>query len=62
MSEHGILKYFYPILDKKDPPEDKGYIIHLGNYRPLLSIASCNAEVTKVLKQAKWYVTKNRYL
>ena len=23
MSEHEILKYFCPILDKKEPPEDK---------------------------------------
>ena len=23
MSGHGILKYFHPILDKKDPPEGK---------------------------------------
>ena len=22
-----ILKYFYPILDKKDPPEDKEFIL-----------------------------------
>ena len=38
MSEHGILKYFHPILDKKDPPEGKelvspSYLIHLGHYQ-----------------------------
>ena len=56
MSGYGILKYFHPILDKKDPPEGK----ELPNPSGLLSkvitlssIASCNAEVTKVLKQAK---------
>ena len=25
MSEHGILKYFRPILGKKDPPEEKEF-------------------------------------
>ena len=34
MSGHEILKYFCPILDKKDPPEDKQlYSIRLGYYR-----------------------------
>ena len=23
MLEHGILKYFHPILDRQNPPEDK---------------------------------------
>ena len=59
MSEHGISKYFYPILDKKDPPKDKELPDPLSNVTPLSSIASCSAEVTKVLKQAKRSATKN---
>ena len=59
MSEHGILKYFCPILDKKDPPKDKEFPDPLSKVTPLSSIASCSAEVTKVLKQAKQSVTKN---
>ena len=36
MSGHGILKYFHPILDNKDPPEDMElYLIRLGHYRRL---------------------------
>ena len=46
MSGHGILKYFHPILDKKDPPEDKevrcivsmvslSYLVHLCRYQRL---------------------------
>ena len=40
MSEHGILKYFCPILDKKDATEDKelvppSYPIHPGRYQRL---------------------------
>ena len=61
MSEHGILKYFCPILDKKDPPEDKELPDPLSKVIPSSSIASCSAEVTKVLKQAKRSVTKNHY-
>ena len=70
MSEHGILKYFHPITSKKDTPEDKdppeGKELPnssgpLSKVIPSSSIASCNAEVTKVLKQAKWSVTKNCY-
>ena len=56
MSGHGILKYFCPILDKKDPPEDQKLpdpSAPLSKLIPSSSIASCNAEVTKVLKQAK---------
>ena len=53
MLGHGILKYFCPILDKKNPPEDKELPDPLSKVIQLLSIASCNAEVTKVLKQAK---------
>ena len=65
MSEHGILKYSHPILDKKDPPEDKELpdpSEPLPKVIPLPSIASCNAEVTKVLKQAKCSVTKSYYM
>ena len=54
MSEHGILKYFHPILEKKDPPEDKKLPDPSGllsKVIPSLSIASCNAEVAKVLKK-----------
>ena len=56
--------YFCPILDKKDPPKDKEL---LDPSEPLLkvipspSIANCHAEVTKVLKQAKWSATNNCY-
>ena len=73
MSGHGILKYFCPITHKmyapedKDPPEGK----ELPNLSgPCLSkvipsssssIASCNADVTRVLKQAKHSFTKNCY-
>ena len=66
MSERRILKYFPPILDKKDPPEDKelpdllSKVLAKGT--PSSSIASCSAEVTKVLKQAKRSVTKNHYM
>ena len=65
MSEHGILKYFCPILDKKDTPEDKELPNPSGPLSKVIlssSIASCNVKVTKVLKQAKWSVTKNRYM
>ena len=65
MSEHGILKYFCPILDKKDPLGDKELLDPswpLSNFIPSSSIASCDAKVTKVLKQAKWSGTKNCYM
>ena len=64
MLGHGILKFFCPILDKKDPPEDKELSDPSGPLSTVIpspSIASCNTEVTKVLKQAKWSVTKIRY-
>ena len=61
MSEHGIVKYFHPILDKKDPPEDKELPDPLSKVTTSSSIASCSAKVTKVLKQAKLSVTKNHY-
>ena len=51
-----------PILDKKDPPEDKELPDSSWPSSKVilsLSIASCNAEVTKVLKQVKQSVTKN---
>ena len=71
MSEHGILKYFRPITHKKDAPEDKdppeGKELPnlLGSYLSKVtpssswSIASFNADVTMVLKQAKPSFTKN---
>ena len=65
MSGHGILKYFHPILDKKDSPKDKELPDPSGplsKVMPLSSIACCNAKVTKVLKQAKRSVTKNHYM
>ena len=64
------MKYFRPILDKKDPPEDKDQFEDkelpnpsgsLSKVIPSSSIANCNAEVTKVLKQAKLSVTKSCY-
>ena len=48
---HGILKYFSPILDKKDPPEDKElYSICLGHYQSLcqLSLANCHWSVASL--------------
>ena len=59
------MKYFHLILDKKCPPEDKelpDLSGPLSKVTPSSSIASCDTEVTKVLKQAKWSVTKNRYM
>ena len=70
MSGHGILKYFC-LLDKKDPPEDKDPLDNkelpdpsgsLSKVIPLSSTTSCNAEVTKVLKEAKQSVTKGCYM
>ena len=64
MLGHGILKYFHPILDKKDSPEDKelpDLSGPLSKVIPSSSIARCNAKATKMLKQEKWSVTKNRY-
>ena len=52
MAGHGILKYFCPIFDKKNPPEDKDPPEDkelanpsglLSKDIPLSSIASCNA-------------------
>ena len=50
MLEHGILKYFLPILDKKDPPEDK-------------ELPNSSRPLSKVIppEQAKWSFTKNGY-
>ena len=65
MSEHEILKYFRPILDKKDPLKDKELPDPSGPLSKVIppsSIVSCNTKVTKVLKQVKWSVTKNRYM
>ena len=53
MSEHKILMYFSPILDKKDPPEEKELPDPLSKVTTSSLIDSCSAEVTKVLKQAK---------
>ena len=62
MSGHGILKYFCPITHKKDALEDKDlpegkelpnlFVSYLSKVIPLSlwSIASCNADVTTVLK------------
>ena len=64
MSGHGNLKYFCPILNKKNQPLDKELPDSSGPLSkiiPLLSIASCISEVTKVLKQVKRSLTKNRY-
>ena len=70
MSGHRILKYFCPGLNKKDecedndPPEDKELPDPCGplpKVVPSSSNASCNAEVTKVLKQEKCSVAKSLY-
>ena len=43
-----ILKYFHPILDKKDPPEDKElYSIRLGHYRRLYPSSLVATELLK---------------
>ena len=52
-----------PLVDK-NPPEDKELPDPSGllsKVIPSSSIASCNAEVTKVMKQAKRPVTKSGY-
>ena len=52
------------ILDKKDPPEDEKLPDPSGPLSKIIllsSIANCNAEVTKVMKQATLSVTKNCY-
>ena len=58
--------YFRPTLDKKNPPaEDKELpdpSVLLSKVIPLSLIASFNIKVPKVLKQAKWSVTKNNYM
>ena len=49
------MKYFCPILDKKDPSEDKELPDPSGPLSkviPSSSIASCNAEITKVTKNS----------
>ena len=53
MSGHGMLKYFRPITHKKDAPEDKDP--PKGKESSSLSISSYlyNADITRVLKQAK---------
>ena len=70
MSGHGILKYFSLITHEKDDPEDKDppegkelpnvFGSYLSKVIPssLSSIASCNADVNRVLKQAKCSFTK----
>ena len=42
MSEHEILLYFSPILDKKDPPEEKELPDPLSKVTTSPSIASCS--------------------
>ena len=57
MLGHEILKYIHLTLDKKDPPEDKKLCDPSGPLSKVIpsssNIASCNAEVTKLLKHAK---------
>ena len=65
MSGHGILKRFHPIFDKKDPPEAKELPDLFGLLLKVIllsSITTCNTEVTKVLKQAKMFITKNHFM
>ena len=68
MSGHRILKHFRPIKKDphvdKNPPEDKELPDPSGllsKVIPLSSITSFNAEVAKVMKQAKWPITKSGY-
>ena len=52
MSGFVILKYFRPILDKKDPLENKE--LHLGHYRrlyPSLVVTQPQTELYITLKQ-----------
>ena len=54
MSGHGILKYFHPL--EKDSPQDKQLPDPSGPLSkvvPPSAIASCNAEVSRELKQTK---------
>ena len=58
-----ILKYFCPILDKKDPPEDKElYSICLGHYRRLypLSLVAKVIQIETVCYQ-KWLTLAQRH-
>ena len=59
------MKYFCPILDKEDAPEDKELPDPSGPLSKVIPLSSiinnCNAEVSKVLKQVKWSVIKNHY-
>ena len=63
------MKYFCPILDKKDPLEDKElYSICLGDYQrlypsSLVAIAVYNAEVTKIetICYQKWLTLAPRH-
>ena len=63
MSGHGILQYTLVLFGQEafSYLKTRSYLIHLGptlsKVIPSSSIASCNAEVTKVLKQAKCSVT-----
>ena len=76
MSGHGMLKYFHPITYKKDAPEDKdppegkelsnlswAYLSKVIPSSSSLSIASYlyNADITRVLKQAKCFYLKLLY-
>ena len=63
MSGHGILKYFRPL--QKDSPQDKRLPDPSGPLSkvvPSSAIASCNAEVSRELKQTKRPVTKQCYM
>ena len=66
MSGHGMLKYFRPITHKKDAPEDKDppegkelsnlpgpYLSKVIPHRHRDQLPAVNADVTRVLKQAK---------
>ena len=58
-----MLKYFRPILVKKDPPEDKElYSICLGHYRRLYP-SSLVAKVTKIetICYQKWLTLAQRH-
>ena len=63
MSGLVILKYFRPILNKKDPPEDKElYSICLGHYQRLYPL-SLFAKVTKIetICYQKWLTLAQRH-
>ena len=63
---HGVLSSDYPCRkdapEDKDPPEENGPCLSKVIPSSLRPIASCNADVSSVLKQAKRSLLKNTKL